>query len=114
MADLNERKYGPAPKPSEFLTIVFDEESEYVKFVRYVYETFDGEGLGFTSVPIITSARVSPELFARTEALFHMHPVTDADLAKVKERLKGHRPFDPETIRGRHVPGFKGPGQATK
>lgn len=86
-------------------TMVFDNEEEYVRFTDYVEEQFDGAGLELTDVPIIASIRVRSWLLERTQALFAMRPVTGQDIAKVGERLKGRRPFDPRNLDDFHVPG---------
>lgn len=95
---------------SQLITVVFEDESEYVKFVRHVYQKWDGDGLEFTNVPIVLSARVTPSLLRRTEKIFQMRPLMPADLQMVRQRLKGHRPFDADLLAGGHVPGFTGPG----
>ena len=95
-------------KPNSLLTIMFDEEDEYVKFVRDVYRRYDGEGLEFSNVPIILSTRIKPLLLQRTWEEFDFRPVTQEDLDKVRQELRKWKPWDPEMIKDKHVPGFKG------
>lgn len=87
-------------------TMVFDDEDEYVRFIDYVYDRFGGAGLGLTNVPIITSIRVKGWLLEQAQNQFAMRPVTEEDMAKVRERLKGRRPFDPKNLDDFHVPGI--------
>ncbi len=96
-------------KPRGLLTIIFDEESEYVRFVREAYNRFGGEGLEFTNVPIILSARVRPGLLEQTWEEFNYRPVTKEDLDKVREELKKWKPWDPAILKDGHVPGFAEP-----
>lgn len=93
-------------KPIGLLTVMFDDETEYVRFVREAYQNFNRQGLEFTNVPIITSVRIRPWLLEKTWEAFDFRSVTQEDLDKVREKYKDFKPWDPETLKGWHVPGF--------
>lgn len=99
------------PALRDLVTIVFDDEDEYVRFTDYVYNEFLEGGLELTNAPITTSIRLTQALWDKTHEQFQMRPITEEDLIKARARVAGHRPFDPETIRDLHVPGVASKGR---
>lgn len=99
-------------QPRGLMTVVFDDEGEFVRFTDHVFSHLNGRGLEFTNAPIPASVRLTPDLWAKTHEQFQMRPVTEEDLIKARARVAGHRPFDPETIRDLHVPGVASKGRA--
>ena len=94
-----------AVQKDAFVTVVFDSADEYTRFTEYVYDNYNGAGLGFTDVPIESSVRVTSELLEQTRNRFHMRPIEEADIARTSEALQGRVPFDPKNLDGFHVPG---------
>jgi hypothetical protein len=89
--------------------MVFDDEHEYVRFVKYVYTVRGGRGLELTNLPIVASVRVRRWLWDRLQEggeSFAMRPVTEADLLAVRTWLQGRRPFAPENLEDFRVPGI--------
>lgn len=89
-------------RPKNLVTVAFADEDEYVRFTDFAFES---GALWFTSKPVSMSVDITPEFFEQTRGQFAMHLVTPEEVARELASLKGTRPFDVESIRGRHVPG---------
>jgi hypothetical protein len=73
-----------------FETVVFDDVSQFVRLVTYVYEQFDGKGLELSDAPIVTSARIRPSLIRQlpAELTEGMRTVTDQDIQDALARYE--------------------------
>ncbi len=94
---------------NELLTIVFDDEGEYVRFTDYAWSNFEG-GTAPTDVPMDLTIRVRRWLLAETQGQFKMRLVTAEDARAavkrlVEERRRGRKPWDPASLKDFHVPG---------
>lgn len=93
----------PSPQeqpPAKPATIVFDNDDEYVGFIKYVFAKFGGAGFGPSNVPVRLSLRVEQSLLNKTKDLFGMRPVSDEDIEQARKRLADLRPSDLEHIGG--------------
>lgn len=80
------------------VTVVFDDDREFVRFTDYVYKLCDGRGLGFTDVPVPRAVQLTPGLLKATRGQFEMRVATPDELARVRARLSGRSPFAEETL----------------
>jgi hypothetical protein len=96
---------------TEYVTLVFDDETEYVRFVNHVFDRFKGWGLSFTNQPIVTSVRVTSWLLEQTqdEFAFAMRRLTEADRLGAWLGIPQGSPFDPADLEDFRVPGLPTP-----
>ena len=83
---------------------MFDDDDNYRKFVSYVFEQFQGQGIDFTNVPIAPSLLVRSSTLARMpEDLANTaRPVTNKDIRQALEGQKGRMLLDPEDLEHFH------------
>lgn len=81
------RRRAQEARQETFVTVVCDSEAEYVRFTDHVFDAYGDNGWKFTNVPIVTSLRVTPEVFDKTKDQFGVRLVTRQDLHQVKERV---------------------------
>ncbi|GEM_PF-2835842 len=91
--------------PAKLITVIFDSEEEYVSFTDYVYDRFNGIGLDFTNVPILTSVRITSWLMEQTREKFRMR-VTNEELTRRGESADSSQPLDPAELDHFRVPGI--------
>lgn len=85
--------------------IVFGDETEYIGFLRQVFQERGGIGLNFTRYPITMCLQVETELWSSLKDDFpSARPVNKDDVTNALAPIKRRKLFDPESIRGRHVP----------
>lgn len=88
-------------------TVKFDDEEKRARFLEYVFDKY-GEpyGLEFTNSAVPGTICVTPELLEEVYDKFPMRPLRLGEEQEYLDSLPGTRPFDPESIRGRHVFGL--------
>lgn len=104
-------KARPVDVSKKWQTKVIDNEAEYRRFLKIVYERYGGVGLTFTDKPIFMSFRVAPWLVEQIGHEFQMRDSLDSDLDAVRRQVQGCNLFDMKIIRGLLPPGF---GQGDK
>lgn len=77
--------------------MLFRDVDEFIRFVRYAFTNFKGNGLACTDAPIFNTVRVEPWLLERIEQnneTFDMRPVCDKDLRRAEAEMADRSPFD--------------------
>lgn len=88
-------------------TVVFEDEAEWAHFLEWVFDEYGKPwGLQFTNSPVPMTIRLKPELLEIVHDKFPMREVTLDDNRRHLASLKGTHPFDPEDLRGGHIPGL--------
>ena len=97
----------PRSQQGKLITVIFENDDEYVRFTDYVYQELGGAGLELTNIPIVASVRVTEQLLEQTRSKFKMRRATHEDLARVREQAGVRAPFDPKNLDGFYVPGSR-------
>ena len=103
-----QEREGSGVPTDELITVIFDSEGEYVRFVNHIFDEFGGRGLELTNVPVVTSICVRPWLLENTRDQFAMHRATEEEIAEVRRNLRasGRRAFDPDDLENFYIPGI--------
>jgi len=97
---------GVPPAADDYVTVVFDNDDEYVRFTDSVHAHFGAGAWDLTDQPILTSIRVRRDVLAQTQGSFGMHEFGEPDQALIEQLPKPKKwPFDAELIRQTPIPG---------
>lgn len=88
----------PVCADTQFVSLVFDDEAEYVRFTDYVYSSFGGRALHFTDMPQLYTVRVTLGLFKACQDQFVMHQATESEMAAARGLYENRQPFSEKTL----------------